>query len=144
MNKQQKTTSNGPSLEETLSAFRRKLSDMFKKEAEDFKCPASQIDALVYIAKKGNPSMKEIANYLKITPPSATAIIETMQKKKLITRSTNIKDRRTIKIVLTPKAWKLFKSFHDHKITVIEKMFSSLQDSDQKQLIRILNILIKE
>ena len=140
----QKTSSIGTSLEETLSAFRRKLSEMFRQEAEDLKCPMSQIDTLVYIAKKGDPSMKEIANHLKITPPSATSIIETMQKKKLITRSTNSKDRRTIRVILTPKAWKMFKSFHDHKLTVITKMFSKLQDADQKQLIRILNILIKE
>lgn len=132
------------SLEETLFAFRQKLSDILRQEAENFKCPISHIDALTYVAEKGNPSMKEIANHLKITPPSATAIIETMQKKKLITRVANNKDRRTIKIALTPKAWKFFKSFHEHRFTIFTKMLSKLRDTEQKQLIKILNILIKE
>ncbi len=135
---------NTSSLEETLSTFRRKLSDILRQEAENLQCPISQIDALAYIAERGNPSMKEIANHLKITPPSATAIIETMQKKKLITRVANNKDRRTIKITLTPKAWKFFKTFHEHRFTIFTKMLSRLRDTEQKQLIKILNILIKE
>jgi len=131
-------------LEKTLLEFRRKLSDILRKEAEDLKCPISQIDTLSFIAEKGNPSMKEIADHLKITPPSATAIIETMQKKRLVTRIINENDRRTIRVTLTSKAWDLFKTFREHKFTIFAKMFSKLQDTEQKQLIKILNILIKE
>ncbi|HUC89095.1 MAG TPA: MarR family transcriptional regulator [Candidatus Paceibacterota bacterium] len=133
-----------PSLEETLFAFRHKLKSMLREEAYDFKCPISHIDTLSYIADSGTPSMKEIADHLKITPPSATAIVETMQKKNLITRVTNNKDRRTIRVSLTPKAWKFFKSLHSRKIIIINKMLSKLNDSDRKQFIRILNILIKD
>ena len=132
------------SLEETLFTFRRKLKDIFRKESEDLHCPISQIDTLKYIAEKGTPSMKEIADHLKITPPSATAIIETMQKKNLITRVSNNKDRRTIRVSLTPKAWKFFKSIHEHKIIIFKKMLSKLHDNERKQLIKILNILIKD
>lgn len=139
-----KQTISTDSLEETLFTFRRKLSDILRQEAEDLHCPISQIDTLTYVALKGNPSMKEIASHLKITPPSATAIIETMQKKKLINRITNDKDRRTIRVTLTPKAWKFFKSFHERKFTIFTKMFSKLQETERKQLIKILNILIKE
>jgi DNA-binding MarR family transcriptional regulator len=117
---------------------------MLRKEAQDLRCPISQIDTLAYIVEKGNPSMKEIANYLNVTPPSATAIIETMQKKKLVTRIVNDKDRRTIRVALTPKAWKFFKSFHERKFTIFKKMISKLQKNEQRQLIKILNILIKE
>jgi len=136
--------SNESSLEEAILAFRHKLSVILQKEAEDLKCPRSQIDALTYIAEKGNPSMKEIADHLKITPPSATAIIETMQKKKLVTRIVNDKDRRTIRVAFTSKAWGLFKTFREHKFTIFTKMFSRLHDTERKQLIKILNILIKE
>ncbi len=131
-------------LEEKLFVFRRKLRDMLQKEAQSLRCPISQIDTLFYIVEKGNPSMKEIAHYLNVTPPSATAIIETMQKKKLITRMVNDKDRRTVRVTLTPKAWKLFKSFHERKFTILKKMISKLQENEQRQLIKILNILIKE
>ncbi len=132
------------SLEETLFAFRRKLGDILRKESEDLKCPISQIDTLSYIAEKGTPSMKEIASHLKITPPSATAIIEIMQNKKLITRVSNNKDRRTIRVTLTPKAWKFFKMLHERKFKIFNQMFSKLQDTERKQFIKILTILIKD
>lgn len=132
------------SLEEKLFAFRRKMGEELQKEAEKLQCPIAQIETLVYIAQKGNPTMKEIADHLKITPPSATAIVETMQKKKFINRIVDKKDRRTIKIELTPKAWKFFKSFHERKFITFTKMLSKLQDKEKKQLINILNILIKD
>lgn len=135
---------NSSSLEEAILAFRLKLSDILKKESQNLKCPMSHIDALSYIAEKGTPSMKEIASHLKITPPSATAIIEAMQKKKLITRVTNNNDRRTIRVALTSKAWSLFKKFHEQKIAIFTKMLSRLHENEKKQLIKILSILIKE
>ena len=144
MEKQAKLAKNKLSLEEVLFAFRRKFLDVLRQEAESLKCPISQIDTLSYIAEKGTPSMKEIANHLKITPPSATSIVETMQKKNLITRVVNDKDRRTIRVALTSKAWKLFKSLHERKFTVFTKMFSKLRNNERQQFIKILNILIKE
>ena len=139
-----KTLTNESSMKETLFAFRRKLSDILRKEADDLKCPISQIDTLSFIADKGTPSIKEIAEHLKITPPSTTAIIEIMQKKKLITRVSNDKDRRTIRVALTPTAWKFFKSLHEKKLAIFSRMLSRLSNEEQKQFIKILTKLIKE
>lgn len=132
------------SLEEILFGFRRKLLESSRKEAEGLKCPISQIDTLAYIAEKGNPSMKDIATHLGITPPSATAIVEMMQKKKFITRVASNNDRRTIQITLTPKAWKFFKSLHERKFAIFAKMLSKLKASERKEFIRILTKLITE
>ena len=132
------------SLEEVLFAFRKKLSDSLRTEAEKLKCPISHIDTLVYIAEKGSPSMKEISNHLKITPPSTTAIIEALQKKKFITRIINAKDRRTIRVELAPPAWKFLKSLHEKKFTIFAKMLSKLSQEDSEHFIRILGILTQE
>ena len=132
------------SLEEILFAFRRKLADSMRKEVEHLKCPISHIDTLSYIAEKGSPSMKEISNHLKITPPSTTAIIETLQKKKFIMRVSNQKDRRTVRVELTHSAWKFLKSLHERKFDIFAKMLSKLSEEDKKQFIKILGILIKE
>jgi DNA-binding MarR family transcriptional regulator len=132
------------SLEDALFAFRRKLTDIMREGAEELKCPTSQIDALAYIVEKGDPSMKEIAGHLKITPPSATAIVEIMQKKGLLTRVSSEKDKREIRVALTPKAWKLFRSLHKRKLAIFTTMLSKLSDADKNELIRIITILIKE
>ncbi len=132
------------SLEEVLFAFRRKFVEVMRQEAASLRCPLSQIDALSFIAEKGNPSMKDIALHLKITPPSVTVLIESMQKKKLITRTGNAADRRTIRVALTPIALKLLKSFHERKFALLTKMFSKLRATERKQLIKILTIVTKE
>ena len=124
------------SVDDILSAFRRKLADAMRKETENLKCPLTQIDTLMFIADKGTPSMKEIAHHLKITPPSTTVIIEAMQKKKLVKRVANEKDRRTIRIELTSNAWGFLKDLHERKMQISE--------GDKKEFIRILSILIKE
>ena len=93
------------SIDNILSAFRRKLADSLRKETENLKCPLTHIDTLMFIAEKGTPSMKEISSHLNITPPSTTVIIEAMQKKKLVKRVSNEKDRRTIRVELTSSAW---------------------------------------
>ncbi len=144
MKKQNKQIYDGSSFEDILFAFRRKLSDTLRKESEDLKCPISHIDTLVYIAEQGTPSMKEIAQHLKITPPSTTAIIELMQKKKLIKRVVNEKDRRTVRVELTGKAWGFLKSLHERKFEIFTKMLSKLSESEKKQFITLLTILIKE
>jgi len=131
-------------LEEAFFIFRRKLLDTVREESIGLQYPASHIETLYFIAKKGNPSMKDIATHLKITPPSVTAIIETMQKKDLLIRVLSEKDRRTIRVTLTPKAWKLFRTFHEKKIAVLTSMLSKLDDTKQKQLITILTILSTE
>jgi DNA-binding MarR family transcriptional regulator len=132
------------SLEETLFAFRRKLSDALRQEAEGLGYPLTHIDTLSYIAEKGDPTMKEVANHLHITPPSTTALIEVMQKKKLVIRIAHESDRRTIRVMLTAKAWKFFKVLHERKFTIFTKMSSKLRETERKEFIRILNILIKE
>lgn len=131
-------------IEEVLFAFRRKLSESLRKEAENMKCPISHIDTLAYIAEKGTPSMKDISKHLNITPPSTTAIIEIMQKKKLIKRVHNEKDRRTIRVELTNKAWNFLKSLHERKFEIFTGMLSKLSEKDKEQFIRILTLLIKE
>ncbi len=134
----------GSSLEEMMLSFRRKMSDSLRQKADSLKCPISHFDTMIYIAEKGTPSMKEIANHLKITPPSTTSIIETLQKKKYIKRVSSQDDRRTIRVELTPQAWKFLKSLHEQKFEIFKNMLSKLSDEDKKQFIKILTILIKE
>ena len=132
------------SIDNILSAFRRKLADSLRKETENLKCPLTHIDTLMFIAEKGTPSMKEISSHLNITPPSTTVIIEAMQKKKLVKRVSNEKDRRTIRVELTSSAWGFLKDLHDRKMQIFSRMLSNLSESDKKEFIRILSILIKE
>ncbi|MDE2399675.1 MAG: MarR family transcriptional regulator [Patescibacteria group bacterium] len=131
-------------LEELLLLFKRSIRDIIKKEGFKDDLTFSQVEVLRFVGLSGKRTMKNIADYLKITPPSASQIISEMEKKNLIKRKSDENDRRVVFIILSDKAKKLFTSLSDHKDAVFEKMISKLNGSDRKTLERIIRILITE
>jgi DNA-binding MarR family transcriptional regulator len=88
--------------------------------------------------------MKNIANRLRITPPSVTSIIESLHDEGLLKREFDEKDRRTIRMTATQKTFKLFFAFKNKKLLILKNLFLKLSNEDKKQLIKIINIIIKE
>lgn len=116
--------------------------ESIKKEGFKHDLTFSQVEVLRFIGSSGKETMKSIADYLKISPPSATEIVTEMEKKGLVNRKNNKIDRRVIFIVLTSTAKKLFVSVSKRKEVLLEKMISKLNEADRKTLERIIRILI--
>ncbi|MBI3888865.1 MarR family transcriptional regulator [Candidatus Nomurabacteria bacterium] len=102
----------------------------------------SQVEVLHFVGPEGKETMKSIADFLKITPPSATEIVAEMEKKGLVKRTSDERDRRVVFIVLSPLAKKLFISLHKRKEFVLKKIFSKLSKKDHEEFERIIRILI--
>jgi DNA-binding MarR family transcriptional regulator len=130
-------------LEDALLMFHHRMQQELKSEAARFKISSSQLEVLRYVAE-GSPTMKSIAERLKITPPSVTTIIDVLVKRGLLKRESSTKDRRIIKIILTLKAWKFFTKLKDQKLTILQNIFNELKQNDKKELIRLLSILSKK
>ncbi|MDD4989124.1 MAG: MarR family transcriptional regulator [Candidatus Pacebacteria bacterium] len=129
-------------LQDVFIAFHQKLIIAFRRKMEAMHFTFSQIETLRFIFEKKNPTMKNIADYLSISAPSATSMIESLANKKLITRKVDSKDRRTVRIVITPKASKLFTLFRGIKTKMFAEMLKNLNDNDKKQLTAILKKLV--
>lgn len=93
---------------------------------------------LRYINEKSYVSMKNIADFLSITPPSATSIINRLIKLNLLKRQNNPKDRRIIKIVVTSKGKKVLENEMKKVSRHLKEIFSQLNQKEQKQLVKIL------
>jgi DNA-binding MarR family transcriptional regulator len=104
----------------------------------------SQAEVLGFIGPSGEKTMKNIADYLKITPPSATEIIAELEKKGLIKRHGDKKDRRIVFITLTDVSRKLYSSLLKQKKLIFRKMISRLTEKDKKEFVRIIRILVTE
>jgi len=91
------------SLGDLLLIFRRKILESVKKEGLKHDLTLSQVEILYFIGPAGKRTMKDIADYLKITPPSATTLVEEMETKGLIKRIKDQKDRRVVFITLAEK-----------------------------------------
>ncbi len=130
------------SLGDLLFVLRRNIVEAIKKEGLRHDLTFSQVEVLYFIGPSGKATMKSIAEYLKITPPSATEIVSEMEKKGLIKRMSDTKDRRVVYIVFTHIAKKLFVSISKRKELILKKMIAKLSKIDQRNLERIIRILI--
>lgn len=130
------------SLGDLLLLFRRNIVESLKKEGFNHDLTFSQMEVLGFIKPEGKETMKNIADHLKITPPSATEIVTEMEKKGLVKRLHDKNDRRVIFITLSPLAKKLFISLGKRKEFIFKKMISKINETDKKNLERIIRILI--
>ena len=131
-------------LEDLLLVLRRDIRENIKKEGFKHDLTFSQMEVLQFIGPFGKETMRSIADYLKITPPSTTAVVAELEKKGLVKRKDDKDDRRVIFIVPTEMSKKLFASLSKRKKAIFKKMTSKLNEKDKKELERIIRILIRE
>lgn len=125
-------------ISDILISFKRTITDSFLKESKKIGFSPSHFEILIYLFEKGPTTMKDIASWLNITPPSASSLIEKLVLKNLVTRVSLDKDRRTIHIGLGEEAHKLFRRLHKNKMILFEKMLNKLNEKEKEDLVRIL------
>ena len=132
-------------LEELIYSFRMNIHKRIKNRCfMDHDLTFTQAEVLGFIGPAGEKTMKNIADYLQITPPSATEIITELEKKGLIKRKGDKKDRRVVFITLTDLSKKFYSSLLKQKKLIFKKMISKLTKKDKKELERIIRILVTE
>lgn len=99
-----------------------------------------QFIALRFIKEK-KPLMKEVADFLAITPPSATSIINTLTEAGLVNRLTEKTDRRIVRIAITKKGENSLEKWHKKIAGNMRKRLEKLNKSEQENLASILTKL---
>ena len=130
------------SLPDLLFTLKRNIVESIKKDGCTHDLTFSQVEVLNFIGPHSKKTMKDLAEYLKITPPSATEIVAEMERKGLVKRIGDKKDRRVIFITIAPSAKKLYVASLKRKDQVFKKMLAKLDERDRKNLERIIRILI--
>ena len=121
---------------------RRMLHEQ-KQSQKSKNCSSLHLITLGIVQNK-SPLMKELADYLGITPPSATSLINKLVKDELVYRQADKIDRRIVRIVISKKG-QLF--LETHKKMMAEKMrsnLSRLSASEQQELEKILKKISAE
>lgn len=132
------------SLEDLFFVLKRDIRENIRKEGFKHDLTFSQVEILSFIGPSGKETMKHIADYLKISPPSATETVAKLEKSGLVKRIGDKYDRRIVYIVPTETSKKLFVSICKRKDVIFKKLFSKLSEKDKKSLERIIKILITE
>ena len=99
-----------------------------------------QFITLRYIKEK-KPLMKELADFLAITPPSATSLINTMAEAELVSRLAEANDRRIVRIAITKKGESSLEKWQKKVVNNMRKRLEKLNKGEQENLAGILTKL---
>jgi len=131
-----------PVLEDVFMALHQKVGTSLRQEAKSLDYTISQLEVLRFVIAEQHPTMKDIATHLHITAPSATSLIEHLCDHKLVTRKTDLLDRREVRVHPTSKTVRLFSKFKNLKNTVFSELLRPLSTTDREHLTTILSKLI--
>ena len=96
------------------------------------------IETLVYIRDHAGLSMKDIADYLSITAPSATSLVNALAKKGLVERRIDPRDKRALRVYLTKKGKEKLLETVKKGMEVLGELFAPLSSAELAAFTRAL------
>lgn len=127
---------------ETIFEMSRVMKEKTEEALQKTSLSVLQLHTLFYLRDHPDVQMNEIAKTLKIELPSATSLINKLVSVKFAQRSEDKKDRRIVRISLTPKGLKILDEAIKQRKKHIEKNLSYLSDSEKENLLLILKKMI--
>ncbi|MBN1634401.1 MAG: MarR family transcriptional regulator [Ignavibacteria bacterium] len=91
---------------------------------------------------KDQYSVKELCELMNLTPGRITHLVNSLEKKNLIIKKTDLTDKRNIKLYLSKKSSEYLKNVYDNHISFHENLLSNINESEKKDLIKSLTILV--
>jgi len=102
-----------------------------------------QLEVLNYVIENKKPLMKDVANFLCITPSSATSLINRLVKAGMLKRHFDKNDRRVIRLSVTAQGCKTFKQEFRKSSLRLRRILMKLNNKERENLIRIFQKLQK-
>lgn len=102
-----------------------------------------QFETLRYVKDHKRPLMRDVADYFMITPPAATLLIDGLVREKLLGRAFDERDRRAVRVALTPSGQKFLARGMKVRLAHLKKIFSVLSADERAELTNILRKISK-
>ncbi|MHB8710105.1 MAG: MarR family winged helix-turn-helix transcriptional regulator [Minisyncoccota bacterium] len=126
-----------------FSAVRRIMRTRFAQGKKLDPSTWLQIETVKFIADHDKPMMKDIADYLSITAPSATALVGELAKSGLVTSHIGERDRRTSRLALTKKGRAELGKAVARGTRLMSGLFATLSDAELAAFIGALERIKK-
>ncbi len=98
----------------------------------------SHFKALRHIARQGMTSMKDLAEALRLTPPSVTMLARKLEHTGMVERIRHANDSRVWLLRLTDAGQCLMDELHAQRMDKMQQLIDSLDSADQQQLLDLL------
>ncbi|UPA23103.1 MarR family transcriptional regulator [Candidatus Peribacteria bacterium] len=119
----------------------RLMRQQMRGMKKDFTVNPVQIHALIIIKEHDALTMKEFADFLHITSPSATSMVNRFVKMKWVKRVADRTNRKLVRLKLTEDGLQCVTTTMKQHTHMMRDLFSLLTVSDQKDFARILGNL---
>jgi len=135
------------SMEELVSlvfTMGRVMRDKMHKKINNGQCNSLlEFEALRFVEESGQPHMRDIAKNFHVSPPAATLMIDSLVKAKMLKRILDPKDRRSVRVSLTPSGAKILKNGITNKVNELKKIFGVLTPTERLQFTTIIKKILK-
>jgi DNA-binding MarR family transcriptional regulator len=101
----------------------------------------ARIRLLGVLERKGPQIMNALSEELVVSPHNVTVLVDALEAMGLVRRQAHPTDRRAILIELTPKGVETCGVMYTQHLEGVSELFSDLHDADQRELLRLLNML---
>ncbi|MBN1526322.1 MAG: MarR family transcriptional regulator, partial [Candidatus Omnitrophica bacterium] len=102
------------------------------------KVTVPQLAILGFLKNHGEAAMTHMARYMSVTTAAVTGIVERLVREGYAVRRSDPKDRRVVKVKLTPKGASLIGKMEEQRRKAIMGMFSKVSQRDREEYLRIL------
>ncbi len=117
--------------------MRQKMMELSQKHGVNIQ----QLHALLMVAEHEGITMKEFADALHVTSPSATSFAERLVRLGWVARKHDQENRKRIHLNLTPKGKLLLQNKMRERARIMKSIISHLPSHDQREFARILTQL---
>ena len=103
-----------------------------------------ELKVLGIVSKNENISMRTLSEYLHISSPSTTEIINKLEKSGKLTRTPSKTDRRIVSLKITPLGKKTLEKCLSQASENINKLLDKLTEKQKKDFDKILETIINK
>ncbi len=121
----------------------RIMRDRMHRNVSKQQCTLLEFETLKYVKDNGRPHMREIAKTFHVTPPAATLMIDGLVKAKLLARVLDPKDRRSVRVAITPRGKQLLERGITQKIKEMKRIFGVLTPAERTHFVSVLKKIVK-
>ena len=113
--------------------------EMRRGRGTDLSIP--QFRTMGFVQRNPDSSLSDLADYLGLTLPSASKLVDGLVKQKLISRQESTIDRRRLTLVLTPNGESIVNSAREAALANLTKIISRLSNDELDTIHQAMELL---
>ncbi|MBI3332984.1 MAG: MarR family transcriptional regulator [Candidatus Omnitrophica bacterium] len=102
-----------------------------------------QLWILEHLSRRGSCPMNELARFLGISRPAATGLVDRLIGQELVSRLSDPKDRRVVRVNLTPKGRRVQANIWEQKRKMLVEVFGKLSPKDRSHYLATLEKVVR-